>query len=691
MYSKHARIHTIIVALILVMTVPSLAGIEMAVAGNGSDTLESGTDGSKQTNYQPLDTPWSYEIPIQIPRSSPSQSPWWVITSRDMDRNGIVDSLETGNDVVPVIVSYSRTPKGSDLSALEELGILGGYVIETIDAVSIGIINPLQYPIIASLPDVVMVEPIGKLIYFSDVATRNLKARGSAEYSPYSAWEYTDVSGSGINIAVVDTGIDDGHPSLEGKRVAGYDAVTPESNTDGTTNPDDRNGHGTSCSGMATGTSAGDPELRYMGSAPNASLIDVQIGTDIGAGPFENYLLPTTYYDSALRGLEWVRDNADTEWGWVGPDLWGVDVMSLSWGITSHENGGSDGSDPFSRLIDELVDAGIVCVGAAGNDGPSNDGLSGMSASSKSIIVGATNDLNTIDRGDDIIASYSSRGPRKDNGDGYPYDELKPDVSAPGTNINNCEPATWPDYGDAEGNGYEGRGSGTSYATPAVAGVTALLLDVNGNLTPALVKEILHLTSERRGPATLPELDPFWNRDFGYGIVDAYEAVKTATELDPDELDSIDIELQAHFTNVTESPKGNATLEGLAWAKVGSIDRVEVSINGGPWKEVIYQEALNGSLGAGEYINWKFEVKQSYFGSTGNHTARVRAVSKETYSLSDSVIFHGKEEDDDDWIGTFEIALISTLMLIAILAVAVLALRKNVTPDEPDQDVEWEH
>jgi len=105
---------------------------------------------------------------------------------------------------------------------------------------------------------------------------------------------------------------------------------------------------------------------------------------------------------------------------------------------------------------------------------PDNDGLSGMGSSNLSITVGATDDKNTIDRSDDTVASYSSRGPRRDNGDGNPLNELKPEVSAPGTNIVQAEGCVTSGGcvnlagGSAEDNGYTGRGSGTSYATPSL-------------------------------------------------------------------------------------------------------------------------------------------------------------------------------------------------------------------------------
>ena len=115
----------------------------------------------------------------------------------------------------------------------------------------------------------------------------------------------------------------------------------------------------------------------------------------------------------------------------VDESLHGIDIISLSWGITSHEDGGSDGTDMHSMILDAAMDEGVVVSVAAGNDGPNNDGLSGMGSSSLSITVGASDDVNTIDRSDDTVASYSSRGPRRDNGDSNPLNELKPEISAP--------------------------------------------------------------------------------------------------------------------------------------------------------------------------------------------------------------------------------------------------------------------
>jgi subtilisin family serine protease len=439
----------------------------------------------------------------------------------------------------------------------------------------------------------------------SDIANPASKAKQSIEYSPHTAWEL-GYTGKGVAICIMDTGVDDSHPSLAGKWLGGVDVSkpqTPLTPRDGTFNADDTNGHGTTCSGIAMGTGA--PEKKYQGAAPDARLVELRIGTIFGAAPGEGPS-PIKLYDATLQGEQWALAHVDHPWASGGGQYTGIQVLSLSWGIDV--GGSSDGSDPYSQGLDRLVEAGVIVVNAAGNDGPSNDGLTGLSASSRAIVVGATDDNDTIDRSDDIIASYSSRGPRKDNGDGDPFDELKPDVSAPGTGITQAQ---FDQIGDGSGNGYGPRGSGTSYATPLVAGVCALLLEANSNLTPPLVAEILRATAERRGNASAPELDPFWNRDFGWGIVDAYLACRLAARTD---VENTDTALQAFATNVTNSNSGPAKATGLSWNRLGEIERTEVRIDNGSWHRVSPEK---GSA----FGNWSYPIEGI---PLGNHTLYVR-------------------------------------------------------------------
>jgi subtilisin family serine protease len=444
--------------------------------------------------------------------------------------------------------------------------------------------------IIASLPGVERVENYGTPVLYSDVATPAVKARESDLYSPQTAWEL-GYTGHGSNIAVVDTGVDNGHPGLAGKWVGGADISKPETfltPRDGSFDADDTNGHGTTCTGIAMGTGA--PDGTYMGAAPDAKVVDVRIGTMIGYAPGEG---PLSFYDASLQGIEWVIDHKDDSWPGQSNENEGIDILSLSWGIDV--GGNSDGSDAYSRVLDRAVEAGVIVCHAAGNSGPNNNGFDGFASASNGISVASSDDQNTIDRSDDIIASYSSRGPRRDNGDGNPYNELKPDVTAPGTNIMQVQ---FDVRGDGSGNGYGSRGSGTSYAAPVIAGVVAMMLEANSELTPELTKEILHLTSERRGEATFPELDPFWNRDFGWGVVDAYKAVNLSANLV--DINAIDIDLQCYITGIEGESQssdeentnetvtsGTITIHGVAFSKQGQeIEKIELAIDDGSWKTV---------------------------------------------------------------------------------------------------------
>lgn len=678
-----SKLATIATALVLLLTI-------MPVAGSVSIHEK---DPAVPTNVTSLLPGWTNQIPAQVPRAAPSERPWWETTSRDLDRNGIVDWLEQLTEPYPVGVSYDSEPTDQDLAALESMG----HKVRTVmtDALLIGLTEPEQYSELAELPGVVMVEPYGRLILYGDIQTAATKARNSTEY-PVGAWDL-GVSGAGVNIAVVDTGIDDGHPGLAGKFVAGYDAVCTDDELcmttlgqgsgdygelrqedDGSFNPDDKNQHGTACSGMATSTgldpNSPDPDGIYMGGGPNASLVDVRIGTALGGGPFENYILEQEFYESAMNGLSWTIDNSDTEWNGIPEPNWGIDIISLSWGIISSEDGGSDGSDMHSRRLDEATEAGLIVSVAAGNDGPNNDGFSGMGSSSLSITIGSTNDMNTVIRDDDGISGYSSRGPRRDNGDGYPYDELKPDVSTPGQNIIQAEACTGSATRcDAQDNSYSGRGSGTSYATPQAAGIMAMLLEVNGNLTPAHIKELLRYSAERRGPATFPDLDPFWNKDFGWGMIDALEAVKLAQLLDDEYIKALDVELQAHITkeSLEHYHHGNTTIEGLAWARVGTVDRVEVSLDGVRWWEVNYNANLD-EMATGDYIEWSVTLPPRMLTHSGMQTVMVRAVSDDGYSLPTFREFHGTAQTDDDSDNNnLLLALLGALALAAILVTGI--------------------
>ena len=617
----------------------------------GSLTNQQDTDLSdwmavdeKQIQWMPKSS--TLQIPQQIePQWVDDDSPWWERTNLDQNRNEIHDSIELMVGVTGIGLVYETDVTATHLNALEELGLNVVDVIEAVDGVLLGQVNTSLAPTLAALDGVVMVEKYGKVVFFGDVQTLAVKARNSSLY-PVGAWDL-GVSGAGVNIAMVDTGVDNEHPGLSEKFVAGYDAVcfvhsdplciaNGGREEDGSFDPDDGNQHGTACMGMAssTGLDASGEQTEFYGAAPDAALVDVRIGTDAGAGPFENAAVEQEIYESAMNGIQWIIDNKDTAWQGADGTNYGIDILSLSWGITSHESGGSDGNYMHDQILNEAMEAGIVVSVAAGNDGPDNDGLSGMGSSSLSITVGATDDLNTVIRDDDIVAGYSSRGPRADNGDGNPLNELKPEISAPGSNIIQAEgcvtSGTCSNFlgGSADENGYTGRGSGTSYATPAVSGIIALMLEANPDLSPAEVKEILKFTAERRGEVTQPDVDPFWNRDFGWGMADAYEAVKLSQYINQSGLNgALDVYTQVHISNSsTNQTTGLHELTGETWGQMGSVSSVEYRINDGSWSSASFQ--MEDNVTALQRIAWTIALDPTKIGK-GNQTIEIRALNSE--------------------------------------------------------------
>ena len=634
-------------------------------------------------DFQIINSGETTDIPLQKSIPWGDSIPWWETTMLDADRDGVHDSLTDETGIVNIGISYSRDVRESDIDSLSLMGININLELPSVDSLLIGGIHVDKIEEISNLDGVVMIERYGSVVFYGDIQTPSVKAKNSSEYS-LGAWDL-GVSGNGMNIALVDTGVDNEHPGLSDKFVAGYDAVcyvhtdptcllsNPLREDDGSFDPDDANQHGTACMGMAsaTGIEADGSQSEFYGAAPNATLVDIRIGTDVGAGPFENYLLEQEFYESAMNGLQWVIDHRDDEWPGVSEEFYGIDIISLSWGITSHENGGSDGSDMHSRILDEAMIAGIIVSVAAGNDGPNNDGLSGMGSSDLSVTVGATDDQNTVAREDDTIADYSSRGPRKDNGDGNPLNELKPEISAPGSNIVQAEGCVTSGgcsnlINDASENSYTGRGSGTSYATPSVSGVMALVWEANENLTTMQLKEILKQTAERRGEPSLPDVDPYWNRDFGFGMVDAYAATLLAIHLkETGTTELVDPGIQNHLLSFNETD--NVKLVGHSWSTSGSVESVNFRIDGGDWIEANFNSSII-EVGPITPFEWYVEVDSNKF-SSGTHTLEVVAFSSSQQSLPIVVQFESTGESTSAYDFSSMIYI-----LIAIISITWLSI-----------------
>jgi subtilisin family serine protease len=277
------------------------------------------------------------------------------------------------------------------------------------------------------------------------------------------------IDGTGIKVCIVDTGIDDSHPSLK-PLIAEYDFLNND--TDAT----DDNGHGTHVAGIIASQ---DPI--YKGVAPGTSLMVAKAFDAYGLGD----------YADVMEGIEWCADN-------------GADIISLSLGGDKTYSKDCDG-DPIAALVNNIVSDGIIVVVSAGNSGTS--GLTSPGCASKAIAVGA------VDK-DGIVADFSSRG-----------NEL--DLVAPGVSIKSTVPTTNCNLCDTSGFKYL---SGTSMAAPHVAGVIALLLQSNPSLSVDQIKNALYSTTDpakcKKCFASFCWIGNCRMSDNGYGIVNAYAAYK---------------------------------------------------------------------------------------------------------------------------------------------------------------------
>ncbi|MGP4071769.1 S8 family peptidase [Piscibacillus sp. B03] len=278
----------------------------------------------------------------------------------------------------------------------------------------------------------------------------------------------SDVTGEGVNVAVVDTGVSP-HQDLEGRIIKFVDLVK------GREEPYDDNGHGTHCAGDVAGNGVMS-EGMYQAPAPKANIIGVKVLDKMGSGSLT----------TVMEGVQWCIQNKDSV---------GIDVISMSLGSPASRSYPTEDDDPMVQIVEAAWDAGIVVCIAAGNEGPDHQSIASPGISNKVITVGAMDDRGTVDLQDDRIAEFSSRGPTI-------FNEMKPDVVAPGVDIISLRsPNSYIDklQKNARVGEHYFTMSGTSMATPICAGVVALMLEHNPSLTPDEVKNLLMDTAKGFG------------------------------------------------------------------------------------------------------------------------------------------------------------------------------------------------
>jgi subtilisin family serine protease len=278
------------------------------------------------------------------------------------------------------------------------------------------------------------------------------------------------LTGKGVVVGILDSGIDATHKDLAGKVKLWKDfAGNSETPTDGIA-------HGTHCAGTISG---GNASGKQIGVAPGVKLIVGRIFGDTGSASLAGI----------LEAMNWIADpdgNPNTN---DAPRL-----ISNSWG---GRQGSMESEKSMWNLVQTWRSLNIVPVFAAGNSGPWPKTVGTPGGYPHSYAVGATDSR-------DQIARFSSRGPIAWDGKDY----IKPDISAPGVDI----------YSTTPGGNYR-KMSGTSMACPHMSGVIALMLEANPALTVVKVEELLNSTAKDLGEKGKDSV-------FGHGRADAFAVIQ---------------------------------------------------------------------------------------------------------------------------------------------------------------------
>ena len=427
-------------------------------------------------------------------------------------------------DELQIVISYEQSVpvSAAQVNALQALGIEKGVTMRTLPIAG-ALATPAEIQALAQRDDVASIYWNAPLRYMNKEA-REMSGAARTVQNPNDFGQAIPYSGRGVTVMVNDSGVDGTHEDLKFgenlvENVLGSQnilaelatefapGIVPVTYAEGVPNTDLGSGHGTHCAGTIGGTGERSNGL-YRGVAPGADLVGY------GSGAVLLIL-------DAVGGLDYA---ATHQFSYDHP----IRVTSNSWG----SSGKFDPLNPVNISTYELYKRGIVSVFAAGNDGPGEDTHNPYAQAPWVISVGAGEK-------DGVLTGFSSRGKRGESGtftmpDGREWTYFnEPTIVASGVDIvstrtatgalpplaaeqdaANLDPAHLPFYTHM---------SGTSMATPHVAGIVALVLEANPHLTPMQVKDILERT------ATNMTSRLSW--EAGAGHVNAYAAVAEAANV----------------------------------------------------------------------------------------------------------------------------------------------------------------
>ncbi len=454
------------------------------------------------------------------------QLPPVTVTSVPLDKAGHGKAIVAFADGV--------IPAGT-AGALHRLGVERAIELPTIGAVAVTAALPVIDQL-ANLTGVVAVEPQRRLVSNLYASKKQINAIGADQPAAYTtrvdrkrvSGTRPGVTGAGVTVAVLDSGIFAGHPDFgdrvikglnfsyaEAAQQAGFTAEQWDTYAEstGTLALQDEIGHGTHVASTVGGDgslSASQGGRDLAGVAPGVSLISMRVATP-GFGIVDDI----DWEEAALAAFDWtIRHRVE----------YGIGITQNSWGLLPTEPNclGLDCGEPtdfdaMSQMIKSVVDSGVNVVFSAGNDGPAPGTIGGYhDPANGAVLVGAA--CKSVDSTRCVpgqqITGFSSRGAADGTGPQVdvvtPGDTimaaLSPSVLAP---LTECPEIQQPGYFCI---------SGTSMASPHVSGVVALMLEANPQATPAQVKQCL-------GSTAIDMMTPGFDIHSGLGMVDTKAAL----------------------------------------------------------------------------------------------------------------------------------------------------------------------
>jgi serine protease AprX len=401
----------------------------------------------------------------------------------------------TDDSSINAAIVYHQPVTDADIEALKAIGIRGGTRFQKLPAVVVSA-TPCQIEKLSKLSTIRYISANRTLQWNADnsrAQTGLLRMRQDADIQRLRG--SGTFQGSGVTVALLDTGLDSGHADIAGRvlknvKLADLQGANPVDflapvNVEALTDTDQASGHGTFVGGIIAGNGAAAGG-KYTGYAPKAKLVGLSAGD-------------ATLFN-VLAGFDYLLAH---------PEL-GVRVVNCSFSA----NIPYSEDDPVNVATRMLYARGTNVVFSAGNAGPGMGSLNPYAAAPWVISVGALDERGRL-------AEYSSRGE-------FGSRNFRPTLAAPGTNVVSLRASGTNLTGttalktDAQGLStaelpYYTTASGTSFSAPEVAGTIALMLEADPSLTPARVRDILQRTAT--------PLPPYYQHEVGAGALNTHAAV----------------------------------------------------------------------------------------------------------------------------------------------------------------------